>query len=69
MEAKAIKSFEYKQVRQWLSGYHIGYERKETWRVQIKTAYGDFESRKTYASEYSAKRAAKRIQNNHLIAK
>lgn len=61
MKAKAVKSYEFKQVKQWLSGYHMGYERNDVWRVQIEIGTKLFTSSKTYSSEENAKRAAKRM--------
>jgi len=63
MKAKAVKSYEFQQVRQWLSGHHLGYDREDVWRVEIEFGTNRFTSSKTYTSEDAAKRAAKRLGN------
>lgn len=61
MEFKAVKSYEFKTTRQWMSGFPLSYERKNVWRVQITIGQSCFTSNKTYSSEENAKKAAKRM--------
>lgn len=63
MEARAVKSHDFKQVRQFLSGYPQGFQRQDVWRVEIEVGSSRFYSSKTYSSEASAKAAAKRLQD------
>ena len=61
--AYAVRVEKYASKRQALSGYHIGYEKRVVWAVRMEMRPGDhlrFTSTKTYASEKSAKAAAKR---------
>ncbi len=61
VEAKAIKDGDYRQVRQALSGYHLGYERSECWRVAVRIGRRWFKSSEKYSSEASASAAARRL--------
>lgn len=61
MSARAVRDSEYKQVRQPLSGYHLGYERKDCWRVRMTIGRRSFLSTEVYANEASAKAAARNL--------
>ncbi len=63
MRAKAVKSFEYIAQKQWISGYHLGYEQKDVWRVEIEIGRSRFLSSKTYKSFESANKAARRMES------
>lgn len=58
---KAVKSFEFRQKTQPISGFHMGYNRKEVWRVEMVLGQSKFTSNRAYANEASAKSAAKRF--------
>lgn len=38
MEVRAVKDYIYTAKKQWMSGYHLGYEKVETWRFSITMA-------------------------------
>lgn len=60
---KAVKSFEFRQKTQPISGFPMGYDRKEVWRVEMVLGKSKFTSNKIYANEASAKSAAKRFSS------
>ncbi len=61
MKVRAVKDWEYKSVRQFLSGYHLGFERKPVWRFEIDMATQPIRSTKIYADETKALKAGKRF--------
>lgn len=61
MEVKAIKDSVYKSQRQWLSGFHVGYEREDVWRFQIEMSTQPVLSSRTYADAEKAMKAGKRF--------
>lgn len=58
---QAVRSFEFRQKTQPISGFPMGYDRKEVWRVQMVLGQTKFTSNKAYANEASAKSAARRL--------
>lgn len=58
MLAYPVKSFEYRTQKQPLSGFTIGFERRDVWRVRISIGRRLFDSDTPYASYEAAKRAA-----------
>ena len=58
-EAKAIQDSEYKNIRQPISGFHMGFERKNCWRVAVRIGRRWFRSVETYTNEAAAKKAAR----------
>lgn len=61
--AKAIKAPQYKSRKQWLSGFHEGYDRTEVWKVELLIGTSVFVSSRPYATREGAQRAATKIQN------
>jgi hypothetical protein len=62
MKARASRDYEFLRREQPLSGFTLGYEQKEVWRVLLEISpRQSFLSTRTYTSCTSAQRAADRI--------
>lgn len=63
--ARAVKDSEYVAQKQWLSGYVIGHERKDVWRVELRFGHNNyFVSTRKYGTEALARAAASRINKS-----
>lgn len=66
MKFEAFQQYDYKSIRQPLSGYHMGYEQSRVWGIRLKLGPSSFwHSAKTYKNFDAAHRAAQRLNKKH----
>jgi hypothetical protein len=66
LKISTVKDYEYKSQKQWMSGFHLGYEREQIWRFKIDMSTQAVLSSKSYESAEKALRAGKRFVDKLL---